>query len=151
MKISIVITFFLFNLQVLAQQSVEVEQKFNWAVHTMDRWLIHQTPVCDVCLTLKKLEEMGIYSDSLDQAYNEIPGFVSMNDIFNALEILTTLTEIETTMQFNLGYVGVTCKDCSTYDLDRKKWMDWYLANKSNITPEKVELIRSLPGNGEKI
>ena len=115
-----------------AQTTPETSQQFNWAIHTMDRWLIEKQPVCDVCMnseTLLQLDSTQIQSDTafLSNYYSTV--MVRMTDIFKALTILETTTGIPSTIQFNLGTLGITCADCSGYQGDRQRWTAWYLEN----------------------
>lgn len=115
-----------------AQSTTETSQKFNWAIRTMDRWLIEKQPVCDVCMnseTLLQLDSTQIQSDTafLSNYYSTV--MVRMTDIFKALTILETTTGIQSTIQFNLGTFGITCADCSGYQGDRQRWTAWYLEN----------------------
>lgn len=146
MKNALIFTFFLLQYFTgSAQGTSETDQKFNWAIHTMDRWLIEGQPVCDVCLTPEKLAEMDINLDSASLAYFNGRNMVNMSDIFDALKILETITDIESTIHLNLGTFGVSCNDCSGYESDRKRWIDWYNTNGSTLEEWKVALLKDLP------
>ncbi len=122
------------------QTENEIDRKFNWAIKTLDRWLIDNQPVCDACPD--SLTSITVDSTTIEFDYEN--KMVRMTDIFDALTIVSTVTEIEPTIKFSLGTFGISCIDCSTYEQDRKNWIEWFAKNKSKIDQEKINKLKTV-------
>jgi hypothetical protein len=87
--------------------NLTTKEKFDSSLSTLDRWIIDNEATCDVC-------------DSSGEDY------LAMKDILNAIGFMESTTGIKSNVKFNLGTIGITLMDGSSYESDKEAWQQWW-------------------------